>query len=418
MELPLENTSVNDQRAVIQFLFAKGEKPANIYRELVLVYGHTCLDESSVRRWCRAFKEGRTSIENEKRSGRPRDSFTKENIARVRELLDEDRRYTLDEIRYRMPLDVSRTTISRIIRDELGFRKLSARWVPRLLTDDHKRQRLEAAQAFFKLYRKEKDSLYDRIVTGDETWIHHFTPESKKSSMQWCAPGEPPPKKAKVQASVGKVMATVFWDAKGILLIEYMPKGKTINAEAYQKTLINLRKAIWNKRRLLAPKVLLFHDNARPHTARSTLELLKKFNWELFPHPPYSPDTAPSDYYLFPTLKRHLEGKNFTTNEELQSEVTQYFKKQPSTFYYQGISKLKTRYQKCMDRNGDYVEKWRNSKILQINFFQIFTFIFFRVIAKRVLLLVRPSYYSISTASYHSIIIYSYCCKLFQHRGC
>ena len=298
----MENTSVIEQRAVIRYLCAKGEKPAKIHQELVLVYGESCLDDSSVRRWCRAFKEGKTSIENEARSGRPRDSFTDDNIARVRELLDEDRRFTLDEITYRMPVGISRTTINRIIHDELGFRKLSVRWVPRLLAEDHNRQRIEAAHAFFKLYGKENDTLYDRILTGDESWVHHFTPESKKASMQWCAPGEPPPKKAKVQVSVGKIMATVFWDAKGILLIEYMPKGTSINAEAYQKTLINLRKAICNKRRLLASKVLLFHDNARPHTARATVELLKKFKWELFSHPPYSPDVAPSDFHLFPNL--------------------------------------------------------------------------------------------------------------------
>ena len=60
-----------------------------------------------------------------------------------------------------------------------------------------------------------------RIVTGDETWIHHYDPETKQQSMQWKHASSPSPHKFKVQASAGKIMCTVFWDAEGILLIDY-----------------------------------------------------------------------------------------------------------------------------------------------------------------------------------------------------
>ncbi len=357
MELPVATYVNIELRAVTRFLFVRGEKAATIHRQLVETYGEGCVDESTVRRWVQAFREGRTNLADEHRIGRPRDSVTNENIERVRELLCEDARFTLDELAYRMPTDCSRTSISRIIHDELQYRKVSARWVPRLLTNDHKSKRLAAALRFKEMLEREGDDLFARIVTGDETWLHHFTPESKQQSMHWCAPGETPRKKAKVTLSVGKVMGTVFWDQQGILLCEYMPKGTTINSASYQKTLTKLRAAIWRKRPGLTKKMLLLHDNARPHSAAATQDLLAKFQWEVFAHPPYSPDLAPSDYHLFPQLKRHLGGMRFTNDADLQKEVSKFFAERTPAFWKMGISKLRDRYSKCQDRAGDYVEK-------------------------------------------------------------
>ena len=75
----------------------------------------------------------------------------------------------------------------------------------------------------------------------DETWVHHFTPEAKQQSKQWKHPGSPPPKKAKTVPSAGKVMASVFWDADGILLTDYLQKGQTINGTYYASLLTQLR---------------------------------------------------------------------------------------------------------------------------------------------------------------------------------
>ena len=71
-----------------------------------------------------------------------------------------------------------------------------------------------------------KSEFWCRLITVDETWIHHYTPETKIQSKQWTAKGEPAPKKAKTVFSAGKVMATVFWDSHGVILIDYLQKGK------------------------------------------------------------------------------------------------------------------------------------------------------------------------------------------------
>ena len=143
-------------------------------------------------------------------------------------------------------------------------------------------------------------------------------------TFRW-QPGEEAPKKAKVGHSVGKVMATVFWDSRGVLLVRYMPKGTTINAKTYCDVLRDLREAIWCKQPGRRPEdIILLHDNARPHTVAVTSALLKAFKWVIFGgHPPYSPDISPSmhDYYFFPLLKAFLARKRFSTDDELQNEV-------------------------------------------------------------------------------------------------
>jgi len=76
-----------------------------------------------------------------------------------------------------------------------------------------------------------------------------------------------------------------------------MEPGTTITSETYCETLKKLRRAIENKRRgMLTSGVVLLHDNVRPHTAARAQALLQKFHWDMFDHPPYSPDLAPSDF--------------------------------------------------------------------------------------------------------------------------
>ena len=121
-----------------------------------------------------------------------------------------------------------------------------------------------------------------------------------KESMQWKHPGSLPPKKFRTQPSASKVMATVFWDSKGIILIDYKPAGTSITGEYYANVIKQLRVAIKEKRRgKLAAGVLLLHDNAPVHKSRAAQAAIPECKFEQLNHPPYSPDLAPSDYYLF-----------------------------------------------------------------------------------------------------------------------
>lgn len=83
----------------------------------------------------------------------------------------------------------------------------------------------------------------NRIVTGDETWVSHITLKSKQQLMQWRQRQSFAKDKAKQTLSSHIIMAIVFWDRHGVLLVEFMPQEQTINVEAYHETLQKLRRA-------------------------------------------------------------------------------------------------------------------------------------------------------------------------------
>ncbi|UYV72795.1 hypothetical protein LAZ67_10000753 [Cordylochernes scorpioides] len=211
-------------------------------------------------------------------------------------------------------------------------------WVPKMLTEDHKRQRVEAAQKFLDCHETDGEEFMDSIVTGDETWVHYTTPETKEQSKQWKHTSSLKLLKFKQTLSAGKLMATVFWDRKGPLLCDFMRRG--------------------NKRRgMLTKGVRLHHDNARPHTARQTTALIEEFGWELVSHPPYSPDVAPCDFHLFPELKKNLGGTQFQNDDKLEEAVLSFLRGQAAKLFDSGFHKWVSRMQKCVERNGEYVEK-------------------------------------------------------------
>lgn len=353
----IENPAKCEVRAVIRFFTAKGYSAAAIHRELCAVYGPKVMSEGVVREWVRLFKSGRENVHDEERSGRP-SLVTDELVQTVDAKVRENRRFTMAELSTDFP-QISKTLLYEIVTARLGYRKFCARWVPKILTDHHKSQRMASALDFLSRYEDEGEPLLNRIVTGDETWIKYVNPETKEQSKMWAHSDSPTkPKKARQDFSARKLMATVFWDAKGVLLVEFMERGTTINQDVYCETLKTLRRAIQNKRRgMLTSGIVFLHDNARPHSARRTTALLESFKWDVFNHPPYSPDLAPSDYHLFMHMKKWLGSQRFDDDEELKDAVTGWLKAQAGDFYAEGISKLVKRYDKCLNRYGDYVEK-------------------------------------------------------------
>ena len=141
--------------------------------------------------------------------------------------------------------------------------KLTAHWVPKSLSDEQMATRPSVCSALLKCFRSKYDFLL-RLVTVDETWVHCYEPENKAQSRQWVGPGSPRPRKFKKQPSAGKVMVTVFWDANGVIMLDFLPKRRTITGVYYENLLYHLRTAIHEKRlSKLSKGVLLQQDNVR-----------------------------------------------------------------------------------------------------------------------------------------------------------
>ena len=360
MAAPLE--ARQKQRAVIEFLVAEGETPLRIHNRLKNVYKDNTIDYSNVKRWVQRFKKstedheevGKVSIADKPRSGRPSTSVNPDNKTYADESIRTDRRSTVEELASK--LDVSIGSAHSVVAS-LGYSKVCARWVPRQLTEDHKIEKVRCCTQLLEHHHGDPTFL-ERIITGDETWVYHFEPESKRRSMEWRHPTSPRTKKFKAQNSAGKIMATVFWDSQGVILVDFLPKGETINSEVYIETLRKLKAKIRRVRpNLDMANVLLQHDNARPHTSIRTMEAITSFGWTVIPHPPYSPDLAPSDYHLFGPMKEGLRGNRYGNDNEVKTAVLNWLRHQPAEFYNTGIHALVHRWTVALERGGDYVEK-------------------------------------------------------------
>ena len=122
-------------------------------------------------------------------------------------------------------------------------------------------------------------------------------------------------------------------------MTEFLEAGKTVNSVRYNETIKNLRRRECRVRGSTS-RILLLHDNARPHTARARIDVLKTLKSEVLSHSPYSPDLAPSDFHFFPHLKRDLKGTRFTSDDEAKQAVMSWIKQSTPEFFIDGMLKL------------------------------------------------------------------------------
>lgn len=345
-----------EYRAVIKFLTKEGHTPKHIKQRLDNVYGDSSPSYSTVKKWAKCFRLGQESLEDVERPGRPIEVITPQQISIIEELVLEDRRLKVKELA--VITNISETSIRRILHDHLHMNKISARWVPRLLSALQRERRVECARSFLNLCGDNPKPILESIVTSDETMVLFYDPLSKRESMEWRRPDEPRPRKAKVVQSTKKVMATIFWDCEGILLIDFKERNTTVNGTYYASLLHKLRDSIRAKRRgKLTKGVRLLHDNAPVHTAAVSQAAIRECGFQELEHPPYSPDMAPCDFYLFSNLKKDLRGRRFKDDRELQAAVIEHFDGKTSDYFYKGLELLLDRCNKCIEVRGDYIEK-------------------------------------------------------------
>jgi histone-lysine N-methyltransferase SETMAR len=153
------------------------------------------------------------------------------------------------------------------------------------------------------------------------------------------------------------MMLTVFFDRRGLLMADFLPQGQTINGNYYVTLLRQLREEIKSKRRgRLTRGIRLLHDNAPAHTCNVARAAIADCGFQTINHPAYSPDVAPSDYFLFSDLKRHLRGKHFDCDETLRVAILEHFDSHSVAFWHEAIDSLENRWQRVVESHGEYID--------------------------------------------------------------
>jgi histone-lysine N-methyltransferase SETMAR len=276
-------------------------------------------------------------------------------IASVAAAVEDDRRVSIEALAATHGTSVS--MIHAVLHDDLGLEKKSARWVPKLLNDDQKHQRVEVCSEFVKAVQRHSLAMLDSIVTMDETMVCYHTPQSKKQSQQWIQKGQPGPIKAKVQASRTKQMLLAFFDSKGLIYMHIVPRGSTVNAAYIVKVLDVFMRHFKKKRPVMAEQPWFFHwDNAPVHTAAIVQDWLVAHDVQVLRHPPYSPDLAPADFFLFRRVKEELAGITLD-HSSLKKEWEGVTRSISAEEFATAFRRWYERCQKCIDIGGGYVEK-------------------------------------------------------------
>ena len=180
------------------------------------------------------------------------------------------------------------------------------------------------------LKRNETDPFLKRITTDDEKWV---VCDNFVGNKSWSKRDEPAQSSSKADIHEKKVMLSVWWDFKGIVYFDLLPRNQTINLNVYCRQLMKLDKEIKEKRPELATRkgVIIHQDNARPNTSLVTRKKLLELGWEVMPHP------------------------TFDSNESVRNELIQFFSSKNHNFYESGIMKLTERWQKVIGQNGQYI---------------------------------------------------------------
>ena len=176
-------------RAVIKFLTKEGAKAKEIHWRMADVYGDSSPKYSTVAKWSAEFKRGRDSLEDDPRPDRPADVISQEMINHVERLVLNNRRIKVAELA--SECGISNGSVYTIIHEHLGMSKVSARWVPRNLNMQDRQQRVESSQELLEVYNANPEDFHTRVVTGDETWLHHWDPDTKKSPCNGSALAHP-----------------------------------------------------------------------------------------------------------------------------------------------------------------------------------------------------------------------------------
>ncbi|UYV66500.1 hypothetical protein LAZ67_4001900 [Cordylochernes scorpioides] len=202
------------QRICIEFCVKLQISATETFEMLNKAFPNDSPKRTTVFEWHSRFKAGRISIEDDPRQGRPKFQRTDENVQKITDLIKENPRTTLLELE--QDTGISKTTIGRIVTEDLKLKKTPAKFIPRFLTNEQKLCRLATCEDMMEMTRTDPE-WKDKIITGDETWVYGYDPETKPQSAEWRGSSLITLLKAKCSVKVSRAGSPCFFKYRRIV---------------------------------------------------------------------------------------------------------------------------------------------------------------------------------------------------------
>jgi histone-lysine N-methyltransferase SETMAR len=335
-------------RAFVAFCAALGEPAGLILEKLDALFGADAQGKSFVYTWSKLCNDPNGGFEDAPRTGRP--SIGPSLVDPILAILQDEPFASVRTLAY--ALEESRETVRRTLLDVMHFRKFKCRWIPHKLTDALREKRVAVAGELLEFL--EDGEILKNVITGDQSWFYFYNP----ADGQWAESLDDVSINIKESIGSRKVMVTFLWSKHGVHLIDFLPQSETFTSAYFVTVLDQLQDKIAQRRPVNKLNGMYLHlDNASPHRAGNTKTHVRNLGLTMLPHPPYSPDIAPTDFFLLGHIKQQLEGKHFTNEEELMKAIVEVVRQIPKETFENVMEKWIDRLHYVIDNDGDYCDQ-------------------------------------------------------------
>ena len=218
-----------------------------IFNELYGIYGPQTISMHTAFRWVKACKAWKFSVEDVTRPGRPKISVTKANIPAVKIVAEQDAQLSVKDTA--SCTGISEGSVQTILKERLDLSKVCARWIPHFLTEKQKTQRLKCPRELLKTYKGCNSRVISNLLTGDETWVHMFEPQSRADNKQWKRKDQNRPCLAERIISSIKMLYAIFFNSSGPVVQVPCPSGHTVTVRFYKNSVLKKVKEFYSKKR-------------------------------------------------------------------------------------------------------------------------------------------------------------------------
>ena len=333
---------------IVLYLKKKGLTPEQIHKEINETLGPKTIAYSTVTKYFR--KELFAS-----------DKKTSENIDK--KMIDEKNQILVENALKIFPFasvreiakmtGIPKSSVYRVLTEQLNYVNRHLKWIPHSLNSSQLIQRKDLSNELLNILKQYKRNNYNLFYTGDESWFYLNT----DYNQQWLPEGETPSNKIKKMIDSKKYMLTIFWNPNGFILVEALDDNTVFNAEYFINEIleqINFRTA--SDREKIKKKLVLHYDNARPHISKKVLNYLEDNDIIRAPQPPYSPDIAPSDFYLFGYIKQKLQGCKFESVDQLLGKVNEILEDISTEVLKKVFLEWERRLRQVIESDGNYIQ--------------------------------------------------------------